>query len=65
MLGAILNKNPVGSQLGLRSLKYKLLTEGINLEYFHASEDKQLVRNQVFLRMKFKVLTDVADFVVM
>ncbi len=33
-------------------LKYKLLREGFNQEYFHATEDKQVVRDQVFNLIK-------------
>jgi len=32
----------------LASLKYDQLELGLNIECFHASEDKQIVRNQVF-----------------
>src|SRR3989344_5832666 len=30
------------------NLKCKLLAQGVDIEYFHATEDKQAVRNQVF-----------------
>jgi len=32
----------------LEEIKYKLMKNGINLEYFHATEDRQMVRNQVY-----------------
>lgn len=32
----------------LDHLKYDLIETGLDLEYFHASEDRQLIRNQVF-----------------
>ncbi len=32
----------------LTALKYNLIERGISIEYFHASEDKQIVRNEVF-----------------
>ena len=32
----------------LSDLKHDLLEHGLNIEYFHATEDKQAVRNQVF-----------------
>ncbi len=32
----------------LLPLKYSLIEEGLDLEYFHASEDRQKVRNRVF-----------------
>ena len=32
----------------LEEIKYELMKNGINLEYFHAAEDKQIVRNHVY-----------------
>ena len=32
----------------LSSLKYDLIEVGLDIEYFHASEDRQAVRDQVF-----------------
>lgn len=32
----------------LTRIKYDLLEKGLNLQYFHATEDKQMVRDQVF-----------------
>ena len=34
--------------LELHALKHNIIDNGINLEYFHASEDKQIVRDRVF-----------------
>ncbi len=48
MLTCLLEERPFPSYDKLRSLKYDLLEQGTNLEYFHASEDKQAVRNKVF-----------------
>jgi hypothetical protein len=39
----------------LSLLKYQLLANGLDIEYFHASEDKQQIRNKVF-----KVITQKA-----
>jgi len=36
----------------LEELKYKLLKGGLEIEYFHASEDKQKVRDEVFAFIK-------------
>jgi len=34
--------------LELYKLKHELIDEGVDLEYFHAAEDRQVVRNRVF-----------------
>src|SRR4030042_2824726 len=34
--------------LELHALKHDIIAQGVNIEYFHASEDKQIVRNRVF-----------------
>lgn len=34
--------------LELYKLKHQLIDEGVDLEYFHAAEDRQVVRNRVF-----------------
>lgn len=41
-------KRPFPSYDLLRKIKYDLIEDGINIEYFHASTDKQLVRDMVF-----------------
>lgn len=48
ILTCLLEERPFPSYDMLRSLKYNLLEQGTNIEYFHASEDKQAVRNDVF-----------------
>lgn len=48
MLTCLLEERPFPSYDKLRSLKYDLLEQGANIEYFHAAEDKQTVRNKVF-----------------
>ena len=36
----------------LYDLKHKIIDLGTNLEYFHAAEDRQAVRNEVFAIIK-------------
>lgn len=43
-----MKKRPFDLHQQLSELKYDLLEEGPNIEYFHAAEDKQAVRNRVF-----------------
>jgi hypothetical protein len=47
-LTSIALPNPFILYAPLATLKYKLIGENIDLEYFHACEDKQIVRNQVY-----------------
>lgn len=39
---------PVTDRELLLKLKYDLLTDGIDQEFFHATEDKQIVRDKIF-----------------
>jgi len=48
MLTCLIEERPFPSYDKLRTLRYDLLEEDINIEYFHATEDKQDVRNKVF-----------------
>jgi hypothetical protein len=41
-------REPLSLSQELEKLKYSLIVEGYNISYFHASEDKQYVRNQVY-----------------
>jgi hypothetical protein len=50
-LTAITKCRPFELDAPLLSLKYDLLEEGLNLERFHAAEDKQPVRNRVFAQI--------------
>jgi len=52
VLACISTTNPLVKRDIFLSLKYKLLAEGIEQEYFHATEDKQKVRNVVFSTIK-------------
>jgi Protein of unknown function (DUF3800) len=41
-------RRPFAFHEALLDIKYELLESGLNIEYFHASEDKQAVRDRVF-----------------
>ena len=41
-------RRPFTHLAGLLDVKYDVLEEGLDLEYFHASEDRQAVRDRVF-----------------
>lgn len=47
-LAALTKERPFRAGQELSELKYDLVEEGIDLECFHASEDRQVVRNRVF-----------------
>lgn len=47
-LTTITKTRPFTWDAPLISLKYDLIEVGLDIEYFHASEDRQAVRNQVF-----------------
>jgi hypothetical protein len=59
VLGGITKERPFHAYKELTELKYDLVEHGMNLEYFHAAEDNQAVRNQVFDIIE-KNLADVA-----
>lgn len=48
VLGSITKERPFNAYKELTELKYDLVEQGTALEYFHASENAQAVRNQVF-----------------
>lgn len=48
VLGALVMHRPSGLYADLAQLKYELIERGINIEYFHAAEDSQIVRDRVF-----------------
>lgn len=48
MLTCLIEERPFPTYDKLRALRYDLLEDGINIEYFHATEDKQNVRDKVF-----------------
>lgn len=48
VLTCISTINPLDKRDTFLSLKYELLREGINQEYLHATEDRQIIRDRVF-----------------
>ena len=47
-LGCITKVRPFRAYQELTELKYDVIEEGVDLEYFHAAEDRQVTRNRVF-----------------
>jgi len=45
---AVMGTNPIQSASHMLDLKYQLLQEGLGIGTFHASEDRQLIRDRVF-----------------
>lgn len=48
IFGSLTKERPFHAYRELTDLKYDLIEQGADLEYFHAAEDKQAVRNDVF-----------------
>ena len=48
VMTCVVMRRPFGHQNPLLRIKYDLLEGGLNLEYFHAAEDRQAVRDRVF-----------------
>lgn len=48
ILGSLFKERPFAAYRQLTELKYDLIEGGQDLEYFHASHDRQHIRNQVF-----------------
>lgn len=48
LLTAVTKERPFNAYKELTELKYDLVELGTEIEYFHAAEDRQAVRNQVF-----------------
>lgn len=48
LLGCITKERPFQAGHELNELKYDLVEKGLNIEYFHAAEDQQATRNEVF-----------------
>lgn len=55
--GVLTLRDPGPLSAALTRLRYELLAEGLELEYFHAAEDRQAVRDRVFA-----VLDEVGGF---
>lgn len=51
-LSCLTEKRPFPSYDKLRNIKYDLIEDGINIEYFHATNDKQFVRDMVLSVIK-------------
>ena len=48
ILSSVTKERPFNAYKELTELKYDLVEGGMNIEYFHAAEDNQSTRNQVF-----------------
>ena len=48
VLTALSKERPFEAYKNLNELKYDLVEQGVEIEYFHAAEDRQVVRNSVF-----------------
>lgn len=48
ILTGMITADPIGKRDEMIKLRYKLLSDGIDQEYFHATEDFQIVRDQVY-----------------
>lgn len=48
VLSAVSKERPFRAYQEMTELKYNLVEDGMDIEYFHASEDAQAVRNKVF-----------------
>lgn len=56
VLSCLSTFNPIEEREKLIILRYKLLCEGIDQEYFHATEDTQITRDAVF-----RIITSLSD----
>lgn len=52
VVNALATYDPVNKRNELVRYRYKLLKEGYNQEYFHAAEDQQFIRDEVFRLLK-------------
>lgn len=52
VLAAVTTTNPLATAQELQSLKYSHLKDDVDIQYFHASEDKQHVRDKVIDRLQ-------------
>jgi hypothetical protein len=52
LIGSITKERPFEACKQLTDLKYDLVESGLDIEYFHASEDRQNTRNKVFSIIK-------------
>ena len=52
VMAAVITASPLASAAVLHSLRYKLLAEGRDVSSFHATEDRQDIRDQVFRSLR-------------
>ena len=55
ILCSIAMRRPFGAFRAMAGLKYDLVEQGLGIEYFHAADDRQKVRNSVFAIIKEKL----------
>src|SRR2546423_4030113 len=48
IMASVTRERPFGDYSEFINLKYRLVEQGMDIEYFHAAEDRQVVRDQVF-----------------
>lgn len=48
VMASVMTNSPIESASQLSALKYQLMAEGIDISDFHASEDRQVIRDRVF-----------------
>lgn len=48
VMAAVIASAPLDSSRSLQALRYRLLAEGVDVPTFHASEDRQVVRDALF-----------------
>lgn len=48
VMTGVICRQPIQTASEMQNLKYKLLASGADISYFHASEEKQYIRDQVF-----------------
>jgi len=58
----LLKKRPLPSHDKLRNIKYDLIEDGVNIEYFHATNDKQSVRDMVSSVIKDNIYEKPVNF---
>lgn len=62
VMAGILTPNPLSNLLNMQSVRYELLQEGRDIQFFHATQDKQFVRDKVL--HAFQLMQDVHAFVI-
>jgi hypothetical protein len=62
-LSSVCQERPFACQQRLDQLRYDLIEQGVDIEYFHAAVDNQAVRNQVFAIIREHLATFKIDSV--